>query len=178
MVRLSAFLHVPESGSADTRRTPPLRAVEHRRTQRRQLCGHVIFAEIGRATEHRDATGARSNPFGMIRGGRPQMRTLAGPVVLFASLSSLTAQWPSRPTDGVPRMPDGKPNLSAPAPRAADGKPDLSGVWNKISPKYARNIAADLKPGDVQPWAEKLVEERKENLERDYMSVLCVPLGP
>lgn len=33
------------------------------------------------------------------------------------------------PTPGVPRTPDGKPNLSAPASRAADGKPDLSGMW-------------------------------------------------
>src|SRR5262245_3174634 len=32
-------------------------------------------------------------------------------------------------TPGVPRTPDGKPNLSAPAPRTANGKPDLSGVW-------------------------------------------------
>src|SRR5215472_12762308 len=29
----------------------------------------------------------------------------------------------------IPRLPDGKPNLSAPAPRTADGKPDLSGLW-------------------------------------------------
>ena len=42
---------------------------------------------------------------------------------------SLTAQWPNHPTPGVPRTPDGKPDLSAPAPRSADGKPDLSGVW-------------------------------------------------
>jgi len=30
---------------------------------------------------------------------------------------------------GIPRLADGKPNLSAPAPRMADGKPDLSGLW-------------------------------------------------
>lgn len=99
-------------------------------------------------------------------------------VFLFLLVAPLTAQWLNHTTPGIPRLPDGKPNLAAPTPRTADDKPDLSGAWNKISPKYARNIAADLKPGDVQPWAEKLVEERKENLERDYMSVLCVPLGP
>src|SRR5690349_734155 len=78
-------------------------------------------------------------------------------VFLFLLVAPLPAQWLNHVTPGVPRLPDGKPNLAAPTPRAADGKPDLSGVWNKISPKYARNIAADLKPGDVQPWAEKLV---------------------
>ena len=84
----------------------------------------------------------------------------------------------NHPTPGIPRTPDGKPNLAAPAPRTPDGKPDLSGLWNKISPKYSRNIAADLKPGDIQPWAEALVQQRKEDLGKDYMNVLCVPLGP
>jgi hypothetical protein len=60
----------------------------------------------------------------------------------------------------------------------ADGKPDLSGLWNKISPKYSRNIAADLKPGEIQPWARALVEQRREDLGKDYMNVRCVPLGP
>jgi hypothetical protein len=41
----------------------------------------------------------------------------------------LHAQWPPYPTPGVPRTPDGKPDLNAPAPRTADGKPDLAGVW-------------------------------------------------
>src|SRR5580765_7553893 len=89
--------------------------------------------------------------------------------------TSLHAQWLNQPTAGIPRTPDGKPNLAAPAPRTSDGKPDLSGLWNKISPKYSRNIAADLKPGDVQPWAEALVQQRKESLGKDYMNVLCVP---
>jgi len=87
-------------------------------------------------------------------------------------------QWLDHPTPGIPRTPNGKPNLSAPVPRTSDGKPDLSGLWNKISPKYSRNIAADLKPGEVQPWAEALVQQRKESLGKDYMNVLCVPLGP
>jgi hypothetical protein len=88
------------------------------------------------------------------------------------------AQWLDHPTPGIPRTPGGKPNLAAPAPRTPDGTPDLSGLWNKISPKYSRNIAADLKPGEVQPWAEALVQKRKEDLGKDYMNVLCVPLGP
>jgi hypothetical protein len=90
----------------------------------------------------------------------------------------LGAQWLNYPTPGIPRTPDGKPNLTAAAPRTADGKPDLSGLWNRISPKYARNIAADLKPEDIQPWARALVDERRENLDKGYMNVLCVPRGP
>src|SRR5580698_6946343 len=99
--------------------------------------------------------------------------------LLAAALSApLAAQWLNHPTPGIPRTPGGKPDLAAPAPRTPDGKPDLSGLWNKISPKYSRNIAADLKPGEVQPWAEALVRQRQEDLGRDYMNVLCVPLGP
>src|ERR1700760_292263 len=99
--------------------------------------------------------------------------------ILAVALSApVAAQWLNLPTPGLPRTPDGKPNLAAPTPRTADGKPDLSGLWTKISPKYSRNIAADLKPGEVEPWAEALVRQRKEDLEKDYMNVLCLPLGP
>ncbi len=105
------------------------------------------------------------------------------PAILLALMFSVTstpllAQWLKHPTPGIPRTADGKPNLTAPAPRAANGKPDLSGLWQRISPKYERNIAADLKPGEVQPWAEALVQQRMEDLQKDHMSVQCLPWGP
>jgi hypothetical protein len=106
------------------------------------------------------------------------MKLSAIAILAVASAVPLAAQWLNQPTPGIPRTPDGKPNLAAPAPRAADGKPDLSGLWSRISPKYGRNIAADLKPGDVQPWAEALVKQRTEDLGKDYMNVHCLPLGP
>ncbi|MEQ1948315.1 MAG: hypothetical protein ABL995_14075 [Bryobacteraceae bacterium] len=90
----------------------------------------------------------------------------------------LAAQWLRQPTPGIPRLPNGKADLNAQTPRTPDGHPDFSGLWTRVSPKYARNIAADLKAGDVAPWAETLVKERIENLGREYMNVLCVPLGP
>lgn len=99
-------------------------------------------------------------------------------VVTVALSAPVAAQWLNQPTPGIPRTPDGKPNLAAPAPRTSNGKPDLSGLWHKISPKYSRNIAADLKPEDIQPWARALVEQRREDLGREYMNVQCVPLGP
>ena len=105
--------------------------------------------------------------------------TASAIAILTAALSaSLSAQWLNQPTAGIPRAPDGKPNLAASVPRTSDGKPDLSGLWNRISPKYYRNIAADLKPEDVQPWARALFQQRMENLDKDYMNVLCVPMGP
>lgn len=100
------------------------------------------------------------------------------PVIACVIGVPLAAQWLDHKTPAVPRTADGKANLSAPAPRTPDGTPDLSGLWNRISPKYGRNIAADLKPGDVLPWADALVQQRREDLGKGYMNVLCVPLGP
>jgi hypothetical protein len=79
---------------------------------------------------------------------------------------------------GIPRTPDGKPNLNAPAPRTSDGKPDLSGAWGISAGKYLMNIAADLKPTDVRPWAMENVKRSFANLGRDNPGTNCLPNGP
>lgn len=91
-----------------------------------------------------------------------------------------SAQWLDYREPGVPRTPDGKVNLKAPAPKDSSGKPDLSGVWmHEITTvaemrrlygsaideavkvdapgmeigtqhKYSRNIFLDFKP-DQEP---------------------------
>ena len=61
------------------------------------------------------------------------MRTAIG-ITLALLTSSLSAQWFGYPSAGIPRLPDGKPNLTAPVPRTADGKPDLSGIWGLACP--------------------------------------------
>jgi len=89
------------------------------------------------------------------------------------------AQWQGYPTPGIPRLPDGKPNLSAPAPRAPDGKPDLGGIWLSTRPKF--NVAQSLKEGDTipfQPWARQTFEERQANNSKDDPSARCLPTGP
>jgi len=91
---------------------------------------------------------------------------------------ALAAQWLQFPTPGVPRLPNGKPNLDAPAPRTADGRPDLSGVW-LTARGYTSDIAKDLKPGEVpfRPWAAELYKHRVDTLSREDPQAYCVLSG-
>jgi len=99
----------------------------------------------------------------------------AAAVVLGALAATAEAQWMKLPTPGIPRLPDGAPNLNAPAPRTADGKPDLSGIWRTPTGKYLYNLAADGVEVPMQPWAERLYKERLENHGKDRPSASCLP---
>jgi len=104
---------------------------------------------------------------------------------------TLGAQWLHYPTPGIPRLPDGKPNLDAPPPRTADGKPDLSGLWAirrqrmiadqrevNISP-FQSDIGSGLEGGlPYQPWARALAQQQRANNWKDAPSTRCLPLGP
>lgn len=102
------------------------------------------------------------------------------------------AQWLNYPTPGIPRLPNGKPNLAAPAPRTPDGKPDLSGIWRwednrpcpaegcadaKIGQEFL-NIGWSLKGGlPYQPWAADLVKQRRAANSKDDPQSRCLPRG-
>jgi hypothetical protein len=89
------------------------------------------------------------------------------------------AQWLKEPTAGLPRKADGSPDLAAPAPRTSDGKPDLSGLWRLNADAYSGNVVADLKPEEIQPWADALYKQRMENLGKDDPATFkCLPQGP
>ena len=122
-----------------------------------------------------------------------RLRTVVLPALVFGLVCPVAAQWLHYPTAGVPRTPDGKPDLAAACPRTADGKPDLSGLWimqskragspdfpgcQAISDEFV-NIAASLKGGlPYQPWAADLVKARRtEQRVNDPMS-RCLPIGP
>ena len=100
-------------------------------------------------------------------------------LILALAASTASAQWLNYPTPGIPRLPDGSPNLAAPAPKTKDGKPDLSGVWAIRYRPYNANIASDLKPEDILPWAASLAQQRRDGFGKDDPSSLqCLPFGP
>ena len=98
-------------------------------------------------------------------------------LALFAG--SAEAQWLNHPTPGIPRLPDGKPNLSAPTPRLPDGHPDLSGIWDVGNMLYFHDLATGLKPDDVQltPWAAAIRKQRRDRNHVDDPYGYCLPLG-
>jgi hypothetical protein len=110
------------------------------------------------------------------------MRKVIGAVAA-ATLFAVTApaQWLNYPTPGIPRTPDGKPDLNAPAPRTPDGKPDLSGLWQPASggpdPQFA-DIGKWAKDGlPFQKWAADLVKARRAVNNKDDPDGHCQPLG-
>jgi len=115
------------------------------------------------------------------------MRTTRAAAFLLSA--PVFAQWLNYPTPGIPRLPDGKPNLAAPAPRTADGRPDLSGIWANDcalyngSPCFPRSLffdlAKDLKAGDVEmtPWAAAIAAQRQSRNHVDDPYGYCLPPG-
>jgi hypothetical protein len=70
------------------------------------------------------------------------MRLPAAFISVLVLASGAGAQWTHVPLPGIPRTPDGRPNLLAPAPRDGHGRPDLSGVWMQV-PLYGKDGYSD-----------------------------------
>lgn len=123
------------------------------------------------------------------------LRASAFAAILAALAPPVLAQWPSYPTPGVPRLADGKPNLTASAPRMPDGKPDFSGLWQNRGgggrdakppepppgqPPLAMfwNIGAGFKDDlPLQPWARELRKTRMATESKDNPDAHCLPMG-
>lgn len=109
------------------------------------------------------------------------MKPCLAAAALVAALSTLAAaQWIDFRTPGIPRLPDGQPNLSAPAPRTADGKPDLSGIWQAGRAGqygYDYNVAQNLPAGSVTPWADSVREQRVQDFRKDSPLAQCRPVS-
>jgi hypothetical protein len=107
------------------------------------------------------------------------MRLIACVAFVLLTSVALDAQWIKLTTPGLPRTPDGKPDLAAPAPRTGDGKPDFSGLWkNDGGDRLYNNVLADMQASAIAPSAQALFRKRSLEFGKDSMETLCLPLGP
>ena len=90
-------------------------------------------------------------------------RLILALIVLVSTAIPLSAQWLNYPTPGIPRTPDGKPNLSAPAPRTPDGKPDFSGIW---ATRSNARLFQDLSAGGVEIREAVHLDFERKGIER------------
>src|SRR3982750_1941501 len=74
------------------------------------------------------------------------VKILAGAAICAALSITVFAQWTDYRWLPVPTLPDGKPDMNAPAPRTADGKPDFSGTWRGFNPAAGRRGAPPPPP--------------------------------
>ena len=100
--------------------------------------------------------------------------SVATVAMLFAMAGPAPAQWLKLPLPGIPRLPDGTPNLTAPAPRTPDGKPDLSAIWHTDA---GQRLVGEGVEVPMQPWAAAVYKERLDSLARDKPQVRCLPHG-
>ena len=80
----------------------------------------------------------------------------------------------SVPSGGTPVVADAKVN--GPVPRMPDGKPDLTGPWLGGGSNADIEREGGLKPGELPllPWAKALRDKRKE---QDEPYVACLPMS-
>src|SRR3979490_3209746 len=67
--------------------------------------------------------------------------------------------------------PQGPPG---PVPRLPDGRPDLTGIWNGFVGGGARGADAP----NMLPWATKVVADRRANQGAEDFEARCLPGGP
>jgi hypothetical protein len=103
------------------------------------------------------------------------------PVMLTPGILSAQAPNPGAPGRGAgpgrgPGRGDGAP--TGPAPKNADGKPDISGAWapNAINMNVDMVDRGGVKV-PLQPFAEKIYRERKDNQSKDDPEGYCLPPG-
>ena len=100
------------------------------------------------------------------------MKLFLAALILTMGTIPAEAQWLDWPTPGIPRTPDGKPNLTAPAPRGPDGKPDLTGVWD------GENVVARPAPAALQSWVRDLALKYQQEYFKTRPYYQCRPSGP
>jgi len=107
------------------------------------------------------------------------MRGLAVVVGVVLLAGSVSAQWLKIPTPGIPRHPDGRPNLGAPVPRNAEGRAIIAGLWLPQN-FIIGDLRKAVKGGEalpLQPWADAVYKTRLADLGKDDPTSNCIVGG-
>lgn len=102
-------------------------------------------------------------------------RIAARLTVVCVTLAGASGQWINHPNPRIPRTPDGKPNLSAPAPKLPNGKADFSGIWLVDDNRLQFNLMLDQGPVAMQPAAAALYKKYLERAGKDRPATHCLP---
>src|SRR5260370_34455750 len=66
---------------------------------------------------------------------------------------------------------------AGPVPRLADGKPDLSGPWAPNALRINNNTSAAVPDIPLQSWAAEVLKQRRAGIGKDDPEGLCLPPG-
>ena len=91
---------------------------------------------------------------------------VAGAAVVTAGLFIATAD-----ISGQAAPPPKRPVAAGAIPRMPDGKASFQGDWTPA------NFANYGGPYPLQPWAQKVLDERRANLSKDDPEGFCLPAG-
>src|SRR5437763_1627009 len=105
------------------------------------------------------------------------MKMISSMVLMFMMSAGASAQWIDYKWAGIPRTPDGKPNMKAAAPRGRDGKPDLSGLWHNVDVKYLNDLSSDGIQIPFTPQGEAIYKQRLQANAKGRPSESCLPHG-
>ena len=87
------------------------------------------------------------------------MKKILPPLAIVLLLgASASAQWTNVPSASVPRLPDGRVNMTAPAPRLPDGKPD----------QWYQDVAKSVYRPDIYLQAAKLLVAEGKAKKEDF----------
>jgi hypothetical protein len=99
------------------------------------------------------------------------MRTLATLLLMAATAAAQEQPKPVPFPGATPRFAAPQPGPPGPVPRLSDGKPDLSGIWN------GQRGLPNQEPPDMLPWAAAITKQRIENYSADDPEARCLPGG-
>jgi hypothetical protein len=95
--------------------------------------------------------------------------------LIFTAAAAFSQDVFKQPVLGVDPRPGWPP--AGPVPRLADGKPDLSGPWAPNALRLNNNMDSEVKDIPLLPWAADTLKQRRAGIGKDDPEGFCLPPG-